>query len=315
MLLINFTPGELARVRMTAGLGPVAESIFALDLFVNGRGYAANQWRRKIRTLLGDNYMDVEQLTRNCQPVPDLLWLLDRSADGADAGQWAEGRDGRRERAVVFEFCRSVILPYWGQLQSYLESEREIRGRIAITNGVEALFGALHSKVCWNPPVLEVHDEPDGEIHLNGRQILLSPTMFLARGRCAFVQTAEEGAPAALVFSVPGGLDKLLEAEDARTPGGQVLAALIGTTRAAALSTLTESCTTGALSKRLGISLAGASKHATVLREAGLISTTRHGNKALHTLTTLGMDLLQQPPGARCHTRETHRPRSSMTPK
>ena len=44
---------------------------------------------------------------------------------------------------------------------------------------------------------------------------------------------------------------------------------------------------------RLGISLAGASKHAKVLRKAGLVTTSRHRNTALHTLTPLGFALLE----------------------
>ena len=74
---------------------------------------------------------------------------------------------------------------------------------------------------------------------------------------------------------------------------GRALGALIGHTRAAALRVLADSCTTGELSERLGISLAGASKHATVLRKAGLITTERNRNTALHTLTSLGVALLR----------------------
>lgn len=43
----------------------------------------------------------------------------------------------------------------------------------------------------------------------------------------------------------------------------------------------------------MGISLAAASQHASVLRGAGLIATRRQGSAVLHVLTPLGAELLQ----------------------
>ena len=47
------------------------------------------------------------------------------------------------------------------------------------------------------------------------------------------------------------------------------------------------------LASRVGISLAAASQHASVLRGAGLIVTRRQGGAVLHVLTPLGAELLQ----------------------
>lgn len=55
---------------------------------------------------------------------------------------------------------------------------------------------------------------------------------------------------------------------------------------------LADGCTTGELARRLDISPAGASQHATVLRRAGLVLSTRRRNLVLHTLTPLGRALL-----------------------
>ncbi|MFC8373392.1 winged helix-turn-helix domain-containing protein [Streptomyces sp. NPDC057239] len=51
--------------------------------------------------------------------------------------------------------------------------------------------------------------------------------------------------------------------------------------------------TTTETADRVGISLPSASQHTTVLRNAGLITTTRTGIAVLHTLTPLGTALLQ----------------------
>jgi len=71
------------------------------------------------------------------------------------------------------------------------------------------------------------------------------------------------------------------------------LAALIGRNQAAVLASVGDGCTTTELAGRAGISLAAASQHATVLRDAGLIASRRQGGAVLHVLTPLGTELLQ----------------------
>ncbi|MFD0632014.1 helix-turn-helix domain-containing protein [Catenulispora yoronensis] len=50
--------------------------------------------------------------------------------------------------------------------------------------------------------------------------------------------------------------------------------------------------TTGDLADSLGLSPATASRHATVLRGAGLIDTMRDGQAVRHQVTRLGRDLI-----------------------
>jgi DNA-binding transcriptional ArsR family regulator len=93
----------------------------------------------------------------------------------------------------------------------------------------------------------------------------------------------------------------ILPAEDARSARlwapsrsrGSALAALVGRNRAAVLQSVADGCTTTELARRVGISLAAASQHASVLRGAGLIVTRRQGSAVLHVLTPLGAELLQ----------------------
>jgi Helix-turn-helix domain len=61
----------------------------------------------------------------------------------------------------------------------------------------------------------------------------------------------------------------------------------------AQLSAIAQGCTTTELADRVGISLAAASQHASVLRDAGLITTRRQGSAVLHVLTPLGAELLR----------------------
>ena len=55
-------------------------------------------------------------------------------------------------------------------------------------------------------------------------------------------------------------------------------------------------CGTTELARRLNISLATASHHAAVLRNAHLVTTRREGKAVLHTVTSLGIALLGRSP-------------------
>jgi DNA-binding transcriptional ArsR family regulator len=73
---------------------------------------------------------------------------------------------------------------------------------------------------------------------------------------------------------------------------GRALASLLGRTRSAALQAIADGCTTSELAQLIGVSVSAASQHATVLRNAGLITTQRDGKAVVHTLTLLGSSLL-----------------------
>ena len=74
--------------------------------------------------------------------------------------------------------------------------------------------------------------------------------------------------------------------------GPDPVAALLGRTRAAVLRALTTPRSTGELAVALGISPAGASQHAGVLRAAGLVASRRDGRRVRHAVTALG-EMLQ----------------------
>lgn len=278
---------------MKATLGPVAESVFALDLFCRNNSVAFNGWRRRVGRRLGTRLGAVEQLARSCRPVPDLLWLLEQPSEPGDDGFDPDRRSQRRMLGALFEFCQVAVTPYWSRARAQLEVERDARGRIVITKGVEHMLGTLHPKLRWNAPVLELPDERDGDVHLGGRGLLLCPSLFLADRPCVTINLERDHGTPTLVFSVPVTRATVTALCSAPEFNDHALSALVGHTRAAALQALTESCTTSELAHRLNISSAGASQHATVLREAGLITTCRNRNTVLHAVTSLGMALLQ----------------------
>lgn len=291
MLRIHFTVEDLARLRMAATLGPVTESVFAMDLFGRNGGAGPGEWRRSVRARMNGEAAQVDRLARERRPLGELLDLLARSP--GEVRFRPDDLAARQVTSTVLAFCQAAVLPYWGRVRGYLELERETFGRITITNGVECLLDTLHPKLVWNPPVLEVPYDCERDVYLEGAGLLLSPSFFLQVRHCLFLDREHETGLPTLVVSVPWTPAVLSDLVAGPGTGEEALGALVGHTRAAAMQALMDSCTTGTLSERLGISLAGASKHATVLREAGLITTARNRNTALHTLTSLGMALLR----------------------
>jgi DNA-binding transcriptional ArsR family regulator len=67
---------------------------------------------------------------------------------------------------------------------------------------------------------------------------------------------------------------------------------LIGPTRAAILDTIQTGRSTTELARRVGVSAGSVSQHTAVMRDAGLILTTRVGKAVIHTLTPTGIAVL-----------------------
>jgi DNA-binding transcriptional ArsR family regulator len=100
----------------------------------------------------------------------------------------------------------------------------------------------------------------------------------------------DPGLPPVLVYPVEHATPRV---PASAAPGGPYLGRLVGHTRSAVLRAIGHGCTTSELARRAGVSLASASQHACVLREAGLVATLRHGSAVLHSLTPLGAALLR----------------------
>jgi DNA-binding transcriptional ArsR family regulator len=157
-----------------------------------------------------------------------------------------------------------------------------------MNRGITGLFDGLHRSLRWRPPTLELTGQHvDGELRLAGRGLRLIPSVF-----CYGAPTVLEDGdlPPVLVYpadEVPAWLEPPTPAGD-RT----ALVALLGPTRAKVLVAAADGCTTTELGRRAEISPASASYHATVLREAGLLTTRRNGMSVRHDLTALGMAVL-----------------------
>ncbi|CCH16129.1 winged helix-turn-helix domain-containing protein [Micromonospora lupini] len=330
MLKIHFSGEDILRTRVAPAADPVWELVLSLHVLQGrNRDPLTSTWRRtvtrglrqdasseQLRLLFALNpprgyfpdfltpYASVEGFEAGLEAVRSTpIELLQRdltlvAADNqlpASASALARGDVATlRHLADSMEQYRSLAIgPYWSRIQSAVAADRTRRARALLDGGVEGLLASLRPRMRWDSGVLEVRDYPHSrELHLDGRGLLLVPSFFCAGTPVALLDPA---LPPVLVYPVDrlGGLATTDgDALAASSAGRDSLAALLGRTRAAVLEVSDDGCTTGEVARRLNISPAAASQHATVLRNAGLLVSHRDRNTVLHTLTPLGRAVL-----------------------
>jgi DNA-binding transcriptional ArsR family regulator len=300
MLRLRFSSSDLGRVRLRGTLGPLAETLLALQtLGTRDTAGPFGEWRRRVLVRLPS----VAAAARSLPPgMAAGLYAYAGPAATVEQAMVALRRSHtgrRREHGPVTRLAtllavshESGIAPHWPAMQAHLEAEYANRARVLAEGGIDRLFSTLHPGLWWRPPVLELcgsSGRPVTEHDLAGRGLDVVPAVFCHVVPEIFVPPA---GPAVLIY--PAGADPATtpRAEPAGRAVPDGLAGLLGQTRAAVLAALAGGSTTGEVARKLRISPAGASQHATVLRRAGLILSTRRGNSVLHTLTPLGSALL-----------------------
>ncbi|MFH8291796.1 winged helix-turn-helix domain-containing protein [Streptomyces sp. NPDC018059] len=295
---VHFTIDDLAKLKIVPTVGPVAEAVFAVDLLRRGAGGAPfAKWREAVGLRMRRARSSADALTGpgglRPRPAPASgelqqrargSWLFDLvSSEGA--ADDVECLDPVMERVHDLG-----VAPYWAQARTHLQLDRDRRCRLLVGGGIEHLLSTLHAWIDWSPPVLTVASGRQQEIELRGNGLVIVPSLFLAQPMVFADPAGTDRAPV-LVYPAPLDLDTADSLWSAARAGDRALAALVGRTRAKVLQALTETCSTSELGRRLGISPAAASQHATVLREAGLVTSRRRSNTMLHSLTALGSAL------------------------
>jgi DNA-binding transcriptional ArsR family regulator len=200
-------------------------------------------------------------------------WLLDL-ADGCVSA--------RKELAASLrDYHDHVLELLWPAIEHVVEADLRFRAWQLATKGVAATVDGLHPGIRWRDGVVEVDGPLDGDVDLAGRGLQLMPSLWTRPGF-----TVRWTQPT-LVY--PLGRFAWM-APTATKSDRDPLAAVLGTTRARVLRALADGHTTSGLARVLGISLASASTHAAVLRDAGLVTSRRQGQSVRHTLTSLGAD-------------------------
>lgn len=292
MQSVHFTMDDLAQLKVLPTVGPVAEAVFAVDLLRRGGGGAAfARWRDAV-SLRMRRTPAAPAVPRQAGPPTARegnggAWLFDLLAQETAQDEGTQ----RTPDPAVRRMLDLGVSPYWGKARAYLQRDRECRCRMMAGGGIEAMLSNLHTWVGWEPSVLTIASGRTEEIRLDGRGLQLVPSLFIDRPRIFAGRPGEQRTP---VLVYPTLLDTTAANVlwDSAGADARALAALVGRTRARVLEALSETCNTSELGRRLGISPAAASQHATVLRGAGLVTSRRRFNKMLHSLTPLGSALV-----------------------
>jgi len=321
---IHFTAEDLERIQVSPTLGPLAETTAAISRLRSPEWprLRFGHWQRQVTGKLtaqmgpltalippGSPGVDLSTLTGPAatieQGVQALLavprehllaemeWADEMYKLPATAWQLAEPAGRLKLADAARAAHKALVEPYWPRIHAYLHADQVARSRTLAAGGPDRLLASLQGRwIRWRPPVLEVLAPSDAEMHLGGRGIALVPSMFLGPMPSLYWDGNDQTAAPWLLLPTEERIGQR-RLWDKPRPDGAALAALVGRNRAAALRAIADGCTTTELADRVGISLAAASQHASVLRDAGLIITRRQGSAVLHVVTPLGAELLR----------------------
>lgn len=325
VLRVHFTAGDMARTRVADGPDPLWESVLILHkLQTRNQEPELADWRRRVLQRGASSLRLLLPLVPARGYFPDFLTPPEGSA-GFDAGLEALLRTPRRQlrsqmerlslerplcswaRSVadgsapvmrilgsaLEDFRRIALDTSWRGVRSGIEADRTWRARTQWYSGTEAMLQTFEPSMHWRPPVLECDYPVDRDLHLDGRGLLMVPSYFCRRTPVAL---ADSALPPTLTYPARGTVQPEPRPDTAEQATGEYLARLLGRTRAAVLQSVGGNCTTTELAGRAGVSISSASEHAAVLCGSGLILSTRERNTVRHTLTPVGLALLDSRP-------------------
>ncbi|WP_075738682.1 ArsR/SmtB family transcription factor [Streptomyces acidiscabies] len=328
-LRIEFGPRDLGRLAIgrPAHL-PVAEAVMGLQVLRRGDSAPRfRAWQKAVHARGIRPGAVLKALVPTCGCTPDFLTPGDRAWPEAGvfdviratprarvhqelarlshhhplpvwAGRLAEAGDPCLGLLVddLEAFYDAAVRPFAPAIRAVLDADRAARAETLASRGVDALLHTLHPSVTWEPPILTLPYRHDSTLRLQGRGLVVTGHFFCWPS--PRVQVNDTDTP---VLVHPASWDAAQQsAPGADSPGtrmDEALAAALGRTRARVLWALARAphSSTAELARQLGISMASASEHATVLRQAGLADSRRQQRTVRHSLTPLGNDLLNRP--------------------
>lgn len=321
---IELISADLTRIRLAGAADPLGELASSLQILQRRDGGSAvfNRWRHRVWQGLPESASVLLWLCRPDSPIPaffapetgryqleaglaavaatDSLCLktaLRQVPVNRDLPGWAIGLpDGDtsglpRLVQAMQDYFEHAVAPGWEVARAQVEADRGMRAPHLLHGGVDTLLSSLRPMVRWQPPTIEAVERIVGVFRAGGAGLVLAPTYFAV---CpVIIPAAGDGAARLLYPSVRQATQASGYGRDVRRSPDNALADLLGSTRAAALAVLAVGCSTSELAARLGVTPSAVSKHTTVLRRAGLITTQRDRNTVLHSLTPLGSALLE----------------------
>ncbi len=194
-----------------------------------------------------------------------------------------------RLATAIETYWEAALAPWWPRIRTLCESDLLYRSRVLAEGGARRLFADLDPRVSWDAGGTLRIENPlfDRTEPLGGRGLLLVPSVF--GGERIFSVSAEPWQPT--VRYSPRGLGLLWRAPDREAEAG--LVGVVGPTRAALLTALSEPATTTELATRCRLSAGGVSQQLRLLLRAGLVTRHRIGRRVLYARTLAAESLLE----------------------
>lgn len=317
----RLSPGDIQAVRF--GISPGHEFAHAVRALLRPAEHPLHWgWLRRVRDALprepfrllaqvigADGYMP-DFLTADARwdmtPADELAALRRAAVPGMllDLGKMVQRSTGERQRtlrrmrvdperarALIAEAWEQVwdaaLEPVWPQLERMLRADIAVRARVVAADGLAAMAGDLHPSVRWSDGAVRVHlRRHSEEVDCRGSGLLLVPSVMSSWGCMVLTEP-----PAHPTLFYPARGVTAGWARDAADLAAS-LGALVGPVRAQILLRAHAARTTSEVAGDAGIAASTASHHLAVLRGAGLIVSTREGNRMLHLRTPLGEALV-----------------------
>ncbi|MGF4044355.1 ArsR/SmtB family transcription factor [Paenarthrobacter nitroguajacolicus] len=193
----------------------------------------------------------------------------------------------RRMVRILREFWDTCFAPHWLRMRTILEADIVYRGRQIAQGGLFTMLNDLSGAVEFDGRVISVRlKNPASRTEkTDGLGLTLVPTMFTRRASAP----VNHGDPPLLMYPVRGQ-GAMWETERVTNPAAIV--AVLGEVRTSLLTALAAPASSTELGLRFGVTTSAVNQHLRVLRDAGLVTSTRYGHSVLYFRSELGAALL-----------------------
>jgi hypothetical protein len=221
----------------------------------------------------------------------DLGKMVDRSSGARRERLLRLQADPVGSRERIADWCRVVwddlVEPFWGQLQRIARADINVRARRSAEDGLAAMIGTLHSTIHWAEQSVVVATKYfAADVDCAGSGLVLVPSVMMEHDRCAVI--TDPPATPTIIYPAHGVGEGWYQGDDDHDAA---IARLVGAGRSRALFAVRQPLTTSEVAAECALSVATASHHLAVLREAGLVDSRRDGQRVLHALTPIGRAL------------------------
>ncbi|MEV4221960.1 DUF5937 family protein [Nonomuraea sp. NPDC049725] len=190
-----------------------------------------------------------------------------------------------RERitTALRAYWHACFAPWWPRMRTVLQADIIHRAQVISAHGLAAMFAGLSERVSLDGGVVRVRLTTSAGYRRStgGEGLTLVPTLF---GRGVTAPISPEEPP--LIMYGTRGAGTLWQTETHRSPAA--LTGLLGATRAGLLTTLATPASSTELAGRLGVTTSAVNQHLRALRDAGLLTSARHGRSVLYLRSELG---------------------------